>query len=92
MHELFEEATRYSKRSEAFTRLAIKRVNATLRMFRLLGNLSEQSIYQYTNEQIDQMERAIDEAMAKAFSQLRERDKLGKRLTFNFESDLSEEE
>jgi len=38
------------------------------------------------------MERAIDEAMAKAFSQLRERDKLGKRLSFNFESDLSEEE
>tara|TARA_R100000008_G_C3562749_1_gene157225 strand:+ start:837 stop:1115 length:279 start_codon:yes stop_codon:yes gene_type:complete len=92
MQELFEEETRYSKRGEAFTRLAKKRVNATLRMFRLLGNLSNQSMYKYTDEQIDQMERAIDEAMAKAFTQLRERAKFDRELEFSFESDLYQEE
>ncbi len=56
-----------------FKRLAIKRVNATMRMYRLLGNLAEQNNYCYTDEQIDKMETALKEELEKALTKLRNR-------------------
>lgn len=47
-------------RKERFIRLAIYRTNAVLEKLRILGNLSNKSNYDYTNEEINKIFYAID--------------------------------
>lgn len=48
-------------RADRFKRLATRRTNATLDKLRLLGNLSNKSNYEYTEEDIKKIFSAIDE-------------------------------
>lgn len=48
-------------RSDRFKRLAIQRTNAVLDKLRLLGNLSNKSNYEYTEENLRKIFSAIDE-------------------------------
>lgn len=48
------------KRSDRFKRLAIQRTNAVLNKLRLLGNLSNKSNYEYTEEDIRKIISAIE--------------------------------
>ena len=57
------------EKSARFTRLAVKRTNAALKAIRLIGNLSNQSHYSYTQEEVkmvfSELSRAIEEAKQK---------------------------
>lgn len=48
-------------RSDRFKRLATRRTNAVLDKLRLLGNLSNKSNYDYTEEDLRKIFSAIDE-------------------------------
>ena len=52
-----------SKR-EKFVRLAEARTNRIIDTLQLLGNLSNTSAYEYSKKDIDQMFKAIEDAMA----------------------------
>jgi len=47
-------------RRQRFKRLANRRVNKLLNQFRILGNLANKSYYDYNEESINKMFRAID--------------------------------
>ena len=47
-------------RQERFKRLAIQRTNAVLDKLRLLGNLSNRVNYDYSDEEVRKIFRAID--------------------------------
>lgn len=51
-------------KADAFKRLAKSRVNAALDRIRLIGNLSNKSSYDYTEEQVDKIEQALINAIA----------------------------
>lgn len=47
-------------RKKRFKRIAIKRVNKALNQLRILGNLANRSYYDYSDEDINRMFRALD--------------------------------
>lgn len=47
-------------RRQRFKRLATRRVNKALNQLRVLGNLANKSYYDYTEEDISRMFKAID--------------------------------
>lgn len=47
-------------RSDRFKRLAIRRTNAVLDKLRLLGNLSNKSSYDYTDEELNRIFAAVE--------------------------------
>jgi len=49
------------EKTERFKRLAILRTNEVLDRLRILGNCSDRRSYQYTDEEIEKIFRAIDE-------------------------------
>ena len=49
-------------KSEIFIRLAAPRVQKVLKSFRILGNCSNRTNYEYSAEQIEKMFNKIDEA------------------------------
>jgi hypothetical protein len=51
-------------KADAFKRLAKSRVNAALDRIRLIGNLSNRSSYDYTEEQVEKIEAALVHAIA----------------------------
>jgi hypothetical protein len=51
--------TRHSR----FRRLATKRMNNLLNQIRILGNLSNKSSYDYTEEEVGKMFKAIEEQL-----------------------------
>ena len=53
-------------RRNKFRRLAIYRTNAVLEKLRLLGNLSNKSNYEYTDEEINKIFSAIDAQLKSA--------------------------
>lgn len=53
-------------RNEKFCRIAEQRTQKILDMIRLLGNCSNKSSYDYTEDQVDQIFKAIQEATAAA--------------------------
>lgn len=61
-------------KEHAFKRLAIPRVENILDRIRILGNLSDKSRYAYTEEQIDKIEMALNEAVANTISAFRGKD------------------
>lgn len=48
---------------DKFRRLAEARVNRALNDIRLIGNLSNKNNYDYTNEEVDKIFRALDSEM-----------------------------
>lgn len=58
-------------RRERFMKIAEKRVNKILEDFRLLGNCSNKGNYEYTDEEVERIFKAIDKeyaALKKKFS------------------------
>lgn len=49
-------------KNDKFCRIAEYRTNKILDMLRLLGNCSNKSSYEYTDEQVDQIFKAISQA------------------------------
>lgn len=47
-------------RRQRFKRLAVPRVNKALNQLRILGNLTNKSYYDYTEEDVDRMFKALD--------------------------------
>mgnify|MGYP003116160100 FL=1 len=60
-------------KEEKFKRLAVSRVNKTLKQIRLLGNLSNQSLYEYPDKYILQIEEAILKELKEAIYKLENR-------------------
>jgi len=58
-------------KAEAFRRLANKRVSVVLDKLRIVGNLSNRSIYEFTDEQVDAIERAVQDELAMIMRQFR---------------------
>ena len=52
-----------SVRREKFVKLAEARVSKALKEFQLIGNLSNRSAYEYTDEDVKQMFRALQKAL-----------------------------
>jgi|TARA_B100001971_G_C18197928_1_gene542690 hypothetical protein len=52
-----------SSKQERFKRLATKRTNNVLKALKVLGNLSNRSAYDYTNEEVDAIFNAVDKQM-----------------------------
>lgn len=50
-------------RQDRFRRLAIQRTNAVLEKLRLLGNLSNRANYDYSEEDLRKIFKAIDEQL-----------------------------
>lgn len=50
-------------RRAKFVELAEKRVNKTLKDIELIGNLSSQTNYDYTDEDVQKIVRALEEAL-----------------------------
>ena len=55
--------TSLEDRSSRFKRLAEKRTDATLRAIRILGNCSNKSVYQYSDDEVAKIFRAIEEQL-----------------------------
>lgn len=47
------------EKRERFVRLAVKRVNRAIRDIRLIGNLSNRAVYEYTDEDSRKIVRAL---------------------------------
>ena len=60
-------------KEEAFKRLAKGRVNKALTQIRLLGNLSNQSLYEYQDKYIPQIEKAIQKELKESIYKLENR-------------------
>lgn len=64
MFEIFNLGTmQLSVRREKFVKLAEARVSKALKEFQLIGNLSNRSAYEYTDEDVKQMFRALQKAL-----------------------------
>lgn len=50
-------------KSERFRRLAEKRTNAAIEHIRVIGNLANRSAYEYTDEDVAQLFKALNEAV-----------------------------
>lgn len=55
-----EERARGETKAEAFKRLAAQRTNTVLERLRILGNCANRSLYEYTDEDIRRIFRAIE--------------------------------
>lgn len=60
-------------KADAFKRLAQKRMNVALDKIRLIGNLSARGNYEYTEEQIEKIEAALNYAVADTMRQFKPR-------------------
>lgn len=56
-------------KKEKFIRLAENRTNKVLEMIRLIGNLSNKAVYEYTNADIEKIFKAIETETALAKKQ-----------------------
>ena len=69
---------------EKFVRLAEERTNRIIDTLQLLGNLSNTSAYEYSKKDIDQMFKAIEEAVSDAKAKFNKAEvKTNKRFSFN---------
>lgn len=71
--------TLFETKEQAFVRLANLRVQSTLDKIRILGNLSNQGNYEYTDGQVDKIEAALTKAVADTILLFR-----GKKSTEDF--------
>ena len=68
-------------KEEKFKRLAELRVNAALDKIRLLGQLSNRGNYDYTDEQVEIIFKALNKSLIEAKAKFRESAKDKKRFT-----------
>ena len=68
-------------KKEKFKRLAELRVNAALDRIRLLGQLSNRGNYDYTDEQVEMIFKALHKALVETKSKFRESTKDKNRFT-----------
>ena len=68
---------------EKFVRIAEARTNRIIDTLQLLGNLSNTGTYEYSKKDVDQMFKAIEEAISDARSKFNKTDVKGKK-TFAF--------
>lgn len=68
-------------KEEKFKRLAELRVNAALDRIRLLGQLSHRGNYDYTDEQVEMIFKALHKALVETKSKFRESAKDKNRFT-----------
>lgn len=61
-------------RNEKFIRLAENRTNNAINCLRLLGNCANKSNYDYTDDQVEQIFKAIDKAVADMKSKFKTKD------------------
>ena len=52
-----------NEKEERFIRIAENRTNKVINMIRLLGNCANKNNYQYTNEQVDRIFKAIEKEL-----------------------------
>ena len=52
-----------NEKEERFVRIAENRTNKVINMIRLLGNCANKNNYQYTNEQVDRIFKAIEKEL-----------------------------
>jgi len=71
---------------ERFLRLANLRVSRTLKRLRLVGNLSNKSIYEATPEEVDQIFATIQQAVDKAKDRFAEKPKEVNQDSFELKS------
>lgn len=69
-------------KGEKFTRLAILRVTNALDKIRLIGNLANQDIYDYSEEQVRQIERALIEKVNETMSKFSEKENQEAKFSF----------
>ena len=72
---------REQPKDERFQRLAEQRVNAILDKFRLLGQLSNKSNYEYTDEQVELIFKALQKELNATKAKFRNGTKDRKRFT-----------
>ena len=72
---------RQQPKEERFQRLAEQRVNAILDKFRLLGQLSNKSNYEYTDDQVELIFKAIQKELNVTKARFRNGTKDRKRFT-----------
>lgn len=60
-------------RKMRFKRMATKRTNKVLEQLRILGNLSNKSYYDYGEDEVNKMFRAIDEQWRTVKSRFKQR-------------------
>lgn len=70
---------------ERFLRLAKKRVDKTIDSLRILGNLSNKSVYEYTDEDIEQMFEALDQVIVEVKAGFKSTQKNSEGFTFDKE-------
>jgi hypothetical protein len=58
-------------KSQAFVRLANPRVSSALKRIELIGNLSNRSSYEYTEQQIEKIEAALLESVSHTINKFR---------------------
>jgi len=61
------------EKNERFVRLAVARTNKIIKMLRLLSNLSNKSIYDYSDDEVKRIFRAIEQELRTARSRFSEK-------------------
>lgn len=70
-----------SNKKERFDKIATARTNKILNDLRLLGNCSNRTSYEYTQDEVNQMFRAIKEAVSEAEARFNRK---GSKSEFSF--------
>lgn len=68
MSDIEPKANENETKNDKFCRIAEYRTNKIIDMLRLLGNCSNKSTYDYTDDQVEQIFKAISQATAEAKS------------------------
>jgi len=67
-----------------FQKLAEKRMEKTLKDIALIGNLSNRSVYEYTEQEVKEMFRTLSKEINKAKAKFEKKPKTKKPGTFQF--------
>lgn len=71
---------KFTSKKERFTVLAENRTNNIINGLRILSNCTNKALYEYTNEEIDKIFKAIEEALVEAKMQFKDKKKEKFRL------------
>ena len=66
---------KFSSKRERFQSLAVNRTNNIINGIRILSNCSNKALYEYSNEEIDKIFKAIEEALVEAKMQFKDKKK-----------------
>ncbi len=73
--------TEKETKRERFIRVAESRMNKILQQIRLIGNLSNKNVYEYTDEDIEKIFAALEEEIADQKEKFQQE---GKKKAFSF--------